>query len=70
MKKLLIAMSLVLLSGCEGITSYSYKKVCLDNVVYYQMSKYYQAGLAPAYNEDGSLKLCLGESIERPSISR
>ncbi len=48
---------LVLLSGCgdmDGIKRGTYNKECIDGVVYYENIK----RLAPAFNQDGTLKLC------------
>lgn len=62
-KLLVVPLSLLLvsLSGCNGKPSnarWTYNKECLDGVVYYGSMK----KLAPAFNQDGTLKLCDKES--------
>mgnify|MGYP003146984480 CR=1 FL=1 len=53
----LLGLLLVSLSGCgdmDGIKRGTYNKECIDGVVYYENMK----RLAPAFNQDGTLKLC------------
>lgn len=52
----ILILATLLISGCtnrDGTPTVSSKK-CYDGVLYYRMGH----GVAPAYNTDGSLKLC------------
>lgn len=53
----LLSVLLVSLSGCSDNkfnARGTYNEECLDGVVYYENMK----RLAPAFNQDGTLKLC------------
>lgn len=51
-----LGVLLVSISGCDitGTARGTYKQECLDSVIYYENTK----RPAPAFNRDGTLKLC------------
>jgi hypothetical protein len=62
----MVALALVALTGCEPVSTvepnnnsrYNITEICVDGVAYYQFIGYKKLAVAPAYNTDGTLKLC------------
>lgn len=48
-----LILATLLMSGCNG-TPFNTRHECIDGVTYYSLG----SGLAPAFNRDGTLKLC------------